>query len=147
MPYETHYVDSGKGVHKIGSGVVTSAEIIHGAIQEAADEERARKLKYGLVDFSQITELQVTTTMIRQIVEINRKLATFTPGVFVALVAPSPLAYGMSRLWLTFSEDLGWKAQVFRHRPDAIVWLRKNLGAGDDTIDVCEAYPSLKTDD
>jgi hypothetical protein len=112
MPYDTHYVDSGKGIHKIGTGVVTSTEILLSAMKESMDEERARKLRYGLIDFTQTTEFRMTPEGVRQLVEINRKMARFTVGAFVAVVAPTPLTYGISRLWQTFSEDLGWKASV-----------------------------------
>jgi len=147
MPYETHYVDSGKGIHKIGIGVVTSTEILLSAVQESTNEERSRKIRYGLVDFTQTTDLQVTTEVVRQLVEINRKLAGYTQGAFVALVAPSPFPYAMSRLWQTFSEDLGWKANVFHDRAAAIAWLRKQLGAEDESSPVLDEFPSLKAGD
>jgi len=60
MPYTAHYVDAGKGVHKFGSGTVTGLEIFVSAIEESRDQERARKLRYGLIDFSAVTEFKVT---------------------------------------------------------------------------------------
>jgi hypothetical protein len=146
MPYESYYVDSGKGLHKIGSGIVTAREISVSAAEVAADVERARKLKYALIDFSQTTELQVTPEIIRQVIEVNRKTAQVTPGAFVAVIAPDPLAYGISRLWQTFTEDLGWNAHVFRGRPAAIMWLRQKLGLEGTIGEACDEYPSLRID-
>jgi hypothetical protein len=147
MSYDTYYVDSGKGVHKMGVGVVTSTDILLSSMQESTNEERARKLRYGLIDFTQTTELQVTTEVVRQLVEINRKMARLTPGAFVAVVAPSPFTYAMSRMWHTFSADLGWTAHVFHGRPEAIAWLRKQLGAEDELSPVLDEFPSLKAGD
>ena len=146
MPYESIYVDSGKGVHKYGSGVVTSTELLANSLQESADEVRARKLRYGLVDFSQTTDLQITPEVIRQLVEIQRKMACYTPGAFVAIVAPTEFPYAMSRLWQTFTEDLGWHANVFHNRPAAVAWLRKQLRVDSEQGDVLNEYPSLRED-
>jgi len=141
MPYKSRYVDGGKGVHKTGYGVLTSDDLIQSARRQAGDE-RAKKLKYGLADFSQVIELRLTPDTIERWIEQNRKLAALTPGAFVAIVAPSPMVYGMSRLWQSHAADIGWNSLVFRERHDAILWLRKQLGISEDS----DEYPSLDWD-
>ena len=118
MPYETHYVDSGNGLLKVGSGILTAAEMFEGALRLSLDE-RTKKLKYGLVDFSQTSDLRIDSELIRKVVEINRKTAQLTPGAAVAIIAPSPLAYGLSRVWQSLAYDLGWTANIFHTRPAA----------------------------
>jgi hypothetical protein len=145
MPYTTSYVDEGKGVLKTGSGIVTGLEIFSSALQEGHDEARARKLRYGLVDFSAVVEMKVTPEDIRRIVEVNRTLAAFTPGAFVAIIAPGPLPYALARLWHTFSDDLGWKANVFHSRPDAISWLRKQFLSPDGSGAALDEFPFLQS--
>lgn len=145
MPYTTSYVDDGKGVHKTGSGLITSSEIYASALEAGLNEARARKLKYGLIDFSDTTDIKVTSEDMHLIVEMNRKLAALTPGAFVAIVAPSPLPYAMARLWLTIADDLPWKANIFRTRADAIAWLRKAIILHHDSSDALEQFPSLKS--
>ena len=144
MPYTSSYVDDGKGLHKKGSGIVTSSEMFAAALENRSDEARARKLRYGLTDFSEVTDMQVTPADIRQIVEINRKLAALTPGGIVAVVAPGELPYALSRLWHTLSDDLGWTSNVFHTRADAIAWMRKQLLAQDDSDPELTQFPSLK---
>jgi len=144
MPYTTSYLDDGKGLHKKGSGLVTGLELFTSALEQNLDEVRARKLHYGLIDFSETTEMSVTPADIRRLVEINRKMASFTPGALVAIVAPSPLPYAMARLWHTLADDLGWNANVFHTRPDAIAWLRKNLLAQDSSDPELKQFPSLR---
>ena len=144
MPYVTSYVDDGKGLHKNGSGILTGLEIFTSAMQEGINVERAQKLRYGLIDFSEVTEMRVTPDDIRRIVEVNRRLAAFTQGALVAIVAPGPLPYAMSRLWHTFSQDLGWKSNVFHTRVDALAWLRKQFTLQSGSETVLDEFPSLK---
>lgn len=146
MPYETHYVDMGKGIHKIGYGVVTSAEILSSAVQRSLDEERNRNhlVKYALIDFSKMTELQATTDTVKKLVEVNRKTAQYLPGSFVAIVAPDDLVFGMSRMWAGFAEELGWTANVFHDRESALEWLRTELGHGNPDDCPFDEFPSLK---
>ena len=145
MPYTTTYVDDGKGIHKTGSGIVTGLEVFSSAMQGVSlDEPSARKLRYGLIDFSETTEMKVTPDDIRRIVEMNRKLASFTPGALVAVIAPTALPYAIARLWHTFSVDLGWKANVFHTRADAIAWLRKELVRRAASVDILDQFPSME---
>jgi hypothetical protein len=144
MPYTSSYVDDGKGLHKYGIGVVTGLELFSSALELSLDEARARKLRYGLTDFSQTTDMAVTPADIRRLVEMNRKAASFTPGALVAIVAPDPLPYAMARLWHTLADDLGWNSCVFHTRADAIAWLRKQLLAQDDSDPELKQYPSLR---
>lgn len=143
MSYEVTYIDSGKGICKCGRDVVSAAEVIQGCRDQARDEVACRKLHYGIVDFSQVTDLRMTTSDIRHLVEANRKTADLTPGMNWAIVATGPLAYGMSRMWQTFASDLGWQANVFHAMPEAKAWLRKQLAGADGSVDVLAEYPSL----
>jgi hypothetical protein len=141
MPYTASYVDGGKGVYKEGTGIVTGFEIFSSALHESLNKARPR-IRYGLVDFSHATDFKVTPQDVRRIVEMNRKLATVTPGELVAVVAPAELTYAMARLWLTLSDDIGWKSNVFRHRSEAIAWLKKEIRASAGSEDLTE-FPFL----
>jgi hypothetical protein len=144
MPVETHYVDGGKGAHKHAYGVLTSTDILVTGLIQAKDVENTRKLKYQLYDFTDVVEYQVGRDVVRELVEINRKTASVSRGALGAIVAPNPLVFGLAREWQSFAGDLGWKAQVFNCREDAIRWLRTELGGGDAESPLLEEYPSLK---
>ncbi len=135
MPYETHIVDQGKGIYKIGHGVVTSAEILASSLQRSIDVKKAghNPVKYALLDFSRTTELQVSRDTVMQVLDIDREIARYSSGCFIAAVAPDSLIFGMARLWSSFSKDIGWEAQVFRDREVAKEWLRIQLGHGNPT--------------
>ncbi len=146
MPYETHFVDGGKGVLKLGHGLVTSADLLASSLQRSLDVERNRQrlIKYGLVDLSKTTELQVSIDTVHKLVEIDRKIAEYSPGCFVAVVAPDCLAFGMSRLWASFTKEIGWNAHVFRDRESALEWLRTMLGNGNPENCPYDDFPFLR---
>jgi hypothetical protein len=142
MPYTKAYVDHGKGLVKTGTGIVTGQEILTLALHDADDEEVVRGLHYGLLDFSAMIEMRVTAQDMMRIVAANRKIATLTQGGKVAVVSPTDMSYGMSRLWHSLSVDFGWKSNLFRNRADAMSWLRKELPSGDDPAE----FPFLNSE-
>ncbi len=144
MPFTAYFVDDGKGVHKIGTGIVTGADIFANSLIAANDEIRSRQLRYGLIDFSSVTDMQVTPLDVRRIVEVNRKAASYNSDALVAIIAPSALPYAISRLWHTLSDDLGWTSHVFRTRPDALGWLKGQLLTRYDSETAREQFPSLE---
>jgi hypothetical protein len=139
MPYTKTYADNGKGLHKRGAGIVTGAEILAVALRDADDPEICRGLRYALLDFSETAEMRMTVEDMHRIVAANRKAAALTPGGVVAVVSPTQMTYGMSRVWHALSSDFGWNSNLFRNRADAVSWLRQQLPSGDDPA----AFPSL----
>jgi hypothetical protein len=139
MPFTQNFVDDGKGVHRIGTGVVTGPEMIDFMLAEAEDEERCRGLRYELVDFSATTQMKVTLEETRRIVAMTRRIADWAPGIVVAVVAPLDVAYGISRMWHSLHDDAAWKRNLFRQRAEALAWLRKQLPNGNDPGE----YPAL----
>ena len=129
MPYRTEFIDGGTGVLNVGSGVVTSAEIIEGARTVQRDESRAKRLTHGLTDLTDVSELRVTTAELRLIVDASRKTAQLVPRGIVAIVAPRDHAFGMARMWELLIDEAGWTTRVFRDRVEAELWLREQLGA------------------
>jgi len=145
MPYTTSYVDEGRGVHKRASAIVTGPEILSSAREGSLDEERTKKLLYGLIDFSDIEAMHVTPEEVRLIVEWDRRTAAFAPGAIVALIATDPLAYGMLRFWQSFSDDLGLKAKVFHTKAEAVGWLTTELTSKIGSSIDMDQFPFLQT--
>ncbi len=141
MPITRTLVDGGKGLCKTAVGVVTGEEVLAVSRSDADDLKKIWGLVYGLIDFSGATSLKLSADHVRQVVEANRKLARLdiTGRGIVAVIAPSAMSFGMTREWLTFSEDFGWKRDIFKDRAAAIAWLRDTVPGGDDPV----AYPTL----
>jgi len=146
MPYETRFVDGDKGVHSYGAGIVTSADLLTNALRRTLDEERNSKrlIKYGLIDFSAMTEFQVSRETVKQLLGINSTMSQYSPGALVAIVAPDEFAFGMSRMWASLAHEIGWKANVFRDRELAMQWLRTELGGGNPAACPYDEFPSLR---
>ena len=142
MPYTTTYLDNGKGLLKTGTGIVTGVDIYSSTVRQGNDEN-TRRVCYGLADFTDTTELKITPDEIRSLVEANRKVASFCPGIYVAIIAPSAFSYAMSRLWHTTGDDLPWISNVFHARADAIAWLRKQFLLRDETGALLAQFPYL----
>jgi hypothetical protein len=126
VSYSTEFVEG--GVIHVGTGVVDGAEIIAAAIEEHRLEDRARRLRFGLVDLTDVTDLQVTSEHVRRIALENLTLAKLTPGAVVAVAAPSDVAFGMARMWQTFASRTGWQILIVRSKAAATEWLRGRLG-------------------
>jgi hypothetical protein len=122
MPYTIEYVDQGRGVRSVGSGVVTGDEI-RGALEAVVRgaPARAPTLRYAVVDLSGVTDLRVTPKDVRVIATEDRALQAVTPGGVVAIIAPEDHVFGMARMWETLVED-GWETHVFRTAAEADGW-------------------------
>ena len=117
----------GAGVLHLGRGAVTGAEILAAESQKANVIDRLTKLKHVLIDFSEVTSLDVSSDDVQQLVSINKEEARLLQVVFVAVAAPSDLAYGISRMYAGYLQIPEWVIQVFRSRIEAENWLEQSL--------------------
>jgi hypothetical protein len=127
MTYFTEFTPDGTGVLHRGEGIVTGPDLIAAAAEHHRLEERARKLRYGFVDFSQVSELRVSAVEVQTIADENRRTAVFTPNAVVAVIAPLDHAFGVSRMWETLMDATNWTTRIFRDRDEALAWLRKQI--------------------
>ena len=127
MALFTEYTPDGLGVLLRGEGVLTGAEIIAASAEHHRLEERARKLRYGFVDFSQVSELRATAAEVQAIADEDRKTAALNADIVVAVIAPLDHAFGVSRMWETLMDATGWTTRIFRDRDEALAWLRKQI--------------------
>jgi len=108
MSYTTEFIDDGRGVLHVGTGVVHGDEIHAGAMEDHRVEARARALRFGLVDLTDVTELRITSEDVRAIAAESHITARLAPHVSVAIVAPRDSIYGMARMWEILVEGTGW---------------------------------------
>ncbi len=139
MPFANDFVDGGKGIHRVGIGIVTGPEMLAVIQSESADDERYRRLRYELVDFSATTQMKISLEETRRIVERSRRMGDWAPGIVVAVAAPLDITYGIARMWHSIYDEVDWKRNLFRHRAEALAWIRQQLPSGDDP----DQYPSL----
>ncbi len=124
MSYSTEFIDDGRGVLHVGTGIVHGDEIHAGSMEEHRVESRARALRFGLVDLTDVTELRITSEDVRAIAAECHITARLAPHAAVAIVAPRDALYGMARMWEILVEGTGWDIRIVRLREEALDWLR-----------------------
>jgi hypothetical protein len=102
-----------------GFGVVTADEVLQVHDQIVKDEDFEPSFS-ELVDATAITSTTVTPSSMRMLAESS----PFSPDSRRALVADSPLGFGLWRVYQTVRSLRGDKnIRVFRSRTDALAWL------------------------
>lgn len=127
MAIQINYLDDGIGIEIVASEIVTGDEIIS-AHEEIYNEENLKKQKYQIIDRTQCTEYRVSSEEVKKIAELDKAAAKSNPNIIIALVAPTTLQYGISRMWQAFVEESCFLTQIFRDRESADKWIEKQLG-------------------
>jgi hypothetical protein len=103
------------------SGDLTDAELLDYARALHADDT-AKEVRHELVDLRDVQSGDgVTSSGVRELAEFWRN-AGVTDGK-LALIAESPVSYGMSRMYQTLRDDGPDRIEVFRLEEDAWKWL------------------------
>lgn len=131
MPYTTEFTADGRGVLHVGRGLVVGAEVIAGTAAHYQDPERTRGLRYGLVDFSGVTDLRLTPADVQEIVAHDQRVAAINSRIAVAVIAPRDYMFGMARMWQMLGEATGWSTRVVATRAEADAWLAEQMGSTD----------------
>ena len=129
MPLKIKYLDDGLGVLFIGEGIVTGKDIISSNNQIFSSEEKMKKNKYGLIDYSKITQFEVSTPEVEIIASQDKKASEYIPDGVVAVVAKKDLVFGINRMWEIIVENTGlqWEIMVFRDREYAEAWIKEKV--------------------
>ena len=129
MPIEIQYVDGGLGVLYLGKGIVTGEDIINSNKQIFSSEEKMVNNKYGLIDYSNVTQFEVSTSEVEIIASQNKKASEYIPDAVVAVVAEKDIEFSMTRMWEMVAENTGlqWNIMVFRDREKAEIWIKERV--------------------
>ena len=126
MTIQINYLDNGTGIEIIASGIVTGEEIIE-AHKEIYNKENLRKQKYQIIDRSHCTEYQITSEEVEKIAGIDNKASEVNPNIRIALISPTSLQFGMSRMWQAYIEDDRFVTKIFQDRKSADEWIKSQL--------------------
>ena len=121
--YTWKYVDGGRGLELVGTGVVLGSEVIQANGELIQEKERLRVVRFAIVLFEATAKLELTTEEIREIVDQDRLMAEWAPHMAVAIVARQDIQYGLARMWEAYVERVGWRTAVHRSRGEAEQWL------------------------
>ena len=138
MPIEVKYSDNGIGVLLTGKGIVSGDDIIISNRKIFSSTERMKKLKYGLIDYLNITRFNVSNSEVEIIVSQEKEASEYISDGVVAVASNKDLAFGINRMWETFVEieGLQWETSVFRSIEDAKVWVKERVKEKYGIVDI-----------
>ncbi len=129
MPINVEVLDDGLGVLFVGEGKVNGGDLIEANEKIYSSVERMKKYKYGIIDYSEITQFDVSASEIETIASQDMKASKYIPHGFVSIVAKQDLEFGISRMWETIIENasLPWETSVFRDKKAAEKWVKQKV--------------------
>ena len=126
MTIDIKYLDDGEGIEIIASGTVTGREIIE-KHKEIYSPENLKRQKYQVIDRTECREYNVSDEEVQEIADIDIAAAKTNPNIIIAVIAPTDMQYGVSRVWQVYVAESKFLTEVFRDRASADKWLKKKL--------------------
>ena len=126
MPIKVQYSKDGIGVTLYHEGIVTGEELLN-SLYEVFNDKRYLNLKYWIGDRQNCTKFLPDTECIKKIIEINKKESLRNPGIFLALISPKDIEFGMSRMFQILSDETSFIVGVFRDSKSAEEWLKDKI--------------------
>ena len=122
MPYTIEMDLRRQRVWFKGLGVYTPADAFQ-SIQDMLDHPQFEAGFDVLIDMSQVEDVSLWGTDIREKVEFDRKLIDRLGAARWAFVAPNDLVFGLARMYQALMDDTPIEANTFRDLSTAQSWL------------------------
>ena len=118
MPMEYAIDKAARMIFTRAWGTLTDEELL--GYQRRLRADPAHNPAYSeLVDFSQVEQAPVSTDAIQALADN----ALWEPGVRLAIIAPTDLKFGLTRMYQAMSPDESQQIHVFRNKLEARAWL------------------------
>jgi hypothetical protein len=114
----------GIGIVGTSVGLVSGQDLLDATARLREEVEGNPRIRYAVMDFSAIPEESIDTESLRVLATQRIKSVS---GIFVVVVAPSEIFFGLSRMWQMLAEREGLISRVVRTRAKAITWLQDEL--------------------
>ncbi|MGC1617587.1 MAG: hypothetical protein WA765_03770 [Candidatus Acidiferrum sp.] len=126
MPLETHILHGGMGRRWVFSGVLAGQDLI-ARNDHIFNSQSYEGVRWLIIDETAVTSLDLTGEQIRTIKRQDDRLALVLPEMVTAVIVPSDLGFGMTRMWEMLTERPGWSVRAFRSMAAAEIWLRAEV--------------------
>lgn len=126
MPYTTELSDDYMGIHHVGSGLVTGAEILEACRAATQLIQNTENFHYEFLDFSDVTELKISEDELGKIIAQDFYAAIFRPDAVVVMVAPREDLFEIAKEWERRVQGIGWLTHIARERTEAKRWLQEH---------------------
>ena len=126
MAIQTNYLDGGIGIEIIASGIVSGDEIL-AAHKEIYNEENLHRQRYQIIDRTRCDYYCVRPEELEKIAALDITAAKINPNIVIAIVSPTDLQHGMSRIWQKYVQNSPLITRIFRDRPSADAWIKEQM--------------------
>jgi hypothetical protein len=110
------------GAEVLYSGRTTGSDILS-AKRAFFTHGFERPPRYLLCDFGGVEQFDVDQKDVQAIIDQDLAAVSTHPHVLEVVVAPTPLQYGLARMWQMKVEQFRPQTCVARSRPEAVSWL------------------------
>ncbi len=93
------------------------------ALTELIADPRLRPGTNGLIDTTELTDLDLGAGSIRHLASLAERADALWEGGRWAVIAPRDLVYGMARMYQAIRSGAPYEIEVFRARDEALRWL------------------------
>jgi hypothetical protein len=130
MPIQIVDVDGGRGNIIKGWGVLTGKEVVEAfTMHVGQDKVKFSRYRYSLSDYTEVTNLFISTQEIRQIAQLMREMTGINKDAVVALAANDDIIFRLSNVLkaITDAEEI-WKHTTFTSLDVARGWIEEEVG-------------------
>jgi hypothetical protein len=113
---------------------------------EVYSEEKIYLQRYRIMDFMEATKMNISSSDIKYIVSMNKKGSKKNPNVKIAIIAPSDLMFGLSRIYKSYAESIGFEILIFKNKEACDLWLENELNGNTEEILEESNDPTFFTD-
>lgn len=126
MPYTTELSDDCMGIRHAGTGPVTGAEILEACRATTQLRQNTENFHYEFIDFSGVSELQISQDELERIIAQDFYAAIFRPEAVIVIVAPRDDLFETMKEWERRIQGIGWLTHIARERAEAERWLQEH---------------------
>ena len=108
MAYRFYYTDD-DGLFTIYSGHLNDAQAV-ACLKEKIQASEFNHAIYSIVDFTQVTQFDLTSEGMRQLAQINLQASVTNSKLLCVAINPTQLSHGITRMWQGYTPDAdtGW---------------------------------------
>lgn len=126
MPVDIQFTADGRGVVLEHIGDVDGSELAT-AIRKTHEDERYLGVNYWLSDRTNCASYNVDAAQVATVAEQTKLARTKNPHILVALVSPTALQFGISRMLQGLTDKEITTTFVCETREKADAWIEANL--------------------
>lgn len=123
MTTEVIYENDGEGIRYIHRDVLKGEWLVENMKRHNRQIDFG-KLRYQIVDLSQLERLEMTTEQLQQVAEVDRGIAEFKrPDFQLAILLGSDTIVGVTRMWEAYVDMPDSNAKIFYSMEETREWL------------------------